>query len=72
LPKRIWGHLSANRPFWCIILLGILFTAGNIAWLERNILTVPPFALTGITSFSVVPLQLATYMGFVVSMGSLL
>jgi len=42
LPKRIWEHLSANRPFWCIILLGVLFTVGNIVWLERNILTVPP------------------------------
>jgi glycosyltransferase involved in cell wall biosynthesis len=30
------------------------------------------FALTGITSFSFVPLHLATYLGFVVSMGSLL
>ena len=29
------------------------------------------FALTGITSFSSVPLQLATYMGFAVSAGSL-
>ena len=43
--------------------------AGETKYSFRRMLR---FALTGITSFSFVPLQLATYMGFVVSMGSLL
>ena len=43
--------------------------AGETKYSFRRMLR---FALTGITSFSVVPLQLATYLGFVVSMGSLL
>jgi 4-amino-4-deoxy-L-arabinose transferase-like glycosyltransferase len=42
LSKGLWRNFCANRAFWFLIALVIFCTIGNIVWLKRNLLTIPP------------------------------
>ena len=42
LSKGLWGNFYANGAFWFLIALVIFCTIGNIVWLQRNLLTLPP------------------------------
>ena len=42
LSKGLWGNFCANGAVWFLIALVIFCTIGNIVWLQRNLLTLPP------------------------------
>jgi 4-amino-4-deoxy-L-arabinose transferase-like glycosyltransferase len=42
LSQGLCGNFWANGAFWFLIALVIFCTIGNIVWLQRNLLTIPP------------------------------